>query len=117
MSDLASFNTEVILNIFGIPRCLLSGHFEIQGHHITGRGSMKNPESRKMHSSPFNYAPLSPDIHAYAPLHCSELQNFFLRIAGEKVMYAIMQNRYELTELDLLFLQKYQPQHPLLSVQ
>lgn len=109
MSDLASFDPEAILAIFGRGRCLFCGSYEIQGHHIVGRGKMKNSVDRKVHSSPFNYSPLCEKCHAYGPLHNNHIEAFFMDHASSRVFMAAAIGTYQLTEPDLQFQQRYLP--------
>lgn len=108
MSDLASFNKIQLLNIWGMyPRCLLSGRREhVEFHHAMGRGGKYN---RKIHSSIFNAVPLDHDIHAFAPLHDTDLQSFFLTAVSKHVMTAVVIGNYELTESDREFRNQYFP--------
>lgn len=64
-----------------------------------------------MHSSVFNAAPLSHAVHAFAPLHDPDLESFLLRYVNKRVMYAVAQGTYELTEVDMAFRKAY-PLYP-----
>lgn len=106
MKDLASFDFQILTNIWGRSRCILSGVFSTQWHHIEGRGGKKE-EDRLICSSPFNAVPLGEIVHAYAPVNDPDLHAFFRRRAEEKVRYAVACGRYEITEIDRAFLHKY----------
>lgn len=105
--DEAAFDFDLLQRLFGRPRCLFSGEYNTQWHHIKGRGNKKDADDRRMHSSPLNAAPLIEKIHMYAPLHDMEIEEFFLRKAFERVTYAIARGAYELTDIDRAFMQRY----------
>lgn len=108
MPDLASFDFEALRGIWGVPRSPISGaREELQWHHIKGRGRMKDPDDRKIHSSVFNAIPLTDAEHDCGVVNEPELQAFFLRKAREKVFYAVARGQYVLTDIDNLFLEKY----------
>ncbi len=102
--DAARFDPEALQKIWGRARCPLSGSFQVDFHHIEGRGGKYD---RKLCSSPFNALPLHHDIHTYAPKSDPDLKRFFREFVTEKIMYAIARGEYELTKIDMEFQEKF----------
>ena len=108
--DPASFHVDQIVAIHCFrPSCVITLAWQwVDAHHILGRGYVfgvrPDDMAREVFSSPYNFAPLSRDIHNGPARDDPEIRVFLLRKAAEKVDAAIRDRLYARTTHDEAFL-------------
>jgi hypothetical protein len=109
MTDPASFKEPDVLRLLGpTPLCVLTLSYEVELHHILGRGELfgfgwPDPE-RAYFSSLLNCAPLVRMVHHGPKRDHPYMRRMLLEEARTRVMEAVGQREYELSANDRGFL-------------
>lgn len=113
-TDPAAFDKEALSRIWqsgdSYPACVFNGVTADAWHHVFGHGEefgakKRSYERRHMFSSVFNALPLTEEPHArYAMLNHPKQREVFFDHLYRVDMNAVAAGRYELTDVDVAFL-------------